>query len=107
MSQTDLSGFQKRLVNFWVQTRTSFTYLWFFVGFCLVWVVCNKSQLIPTSWHWDNTDLTYLNLLLSIMAEVSSITILIYTLRLSEQSDRAEQKLINDIIDIKNSINKP
>lgn len=95
-----LSSLQKRLINFWVGMRTDFRYLMGFIVFCLVWVFCNKTTfIVPAQYHWDNLDLTYLNLLLSILAEVSSITILIYTLRLSDRHD-------DDIEEIKTLLSK-
>lgn len=53
------------------------------MGFCLTWIVWNRTHYLP---HFDNDDLTYLNLLLSILAEVSAITILVYTLRIEGQN---------------------
>lgn len=82
---------QTKLINFWVKLRTSFWYLWIFIGFCAVWVVWNKSSLVPLAWHTDNLDLTYLNLMLSIMAEVSAITILIYTLRIESMNKKQDE----------------
>ncbi len=102
----DLSPFQRKLINFWVEMRTSFAYLWCFIGFCLMWVILNKSHLLPLQYHWDNMDLTYLNLLLSILAEVSAITILIYTLRLTEKNDAADKQLVKDLLELKKAIEK-
>ncbi len=106
VNQENLSPFQEKLINFWVKLRTSFTYLWFFIGFCLIWVIWNKSSLVPLAWHTDNLDLTYLNLMLSIMAEVSAITILVYTLRISEHQDKAAKKSHEDIEHIKELLDK-
>ncbi len=106
MSSKEVTGFQRRLINFWVEMRTSFEYLWFFVGFCLIWVVLNKSHILPARYHWDNSALTYLNLLLSILAEVSSITILIYTLRLTEKNEAADKQLVKDLLELKKAIEK-
>jgi len=102
----DLSPFQRKLITFWVQMRTSFWYLWGFLAFCLAWVICNKTGIVPSKWHWDNMDLTYLNLLLSILAEVSAITILVYTLRLTEKNDAADKQLVKDLLELKKAIEK-
>lgn len=106
IKQEELTPFQERLINFWVKLRTSFAYLWFFIGFCVIWVIWNKSGIVPIRWHTDNLDLTYLNLMLSIMAEISAITILVYTLRISEAQDESSKKSHEDITHIKEMLEK-
>ena len=43
--------------------------------------------------HIDNDDMTYLNLTLSIMAEVQGVVLLIYTSKIAKQQDELEEKI--------------
>ncbi len=93
----NIIGWQKKFVLAMVYIRTSFAYMWIFLAMSFSWVVLNKTGLV----HWDNQDLSYMNIVLSIMAELSSLVLLVYTLRIAEGNDRAEKTLANELAELK------
>ena len=76
----------RRIVDWYVWFRTSLWYVWTFATIILVWILLNKTGLIV----FDNPEMTYLNLLLSVGAELQSILLLVYTQRIAERNDRAD-----------------
>jgi len=83
-----MSVLSRRLVNWYVKFRTSYWYLGLFAIWIGVWIGLNKTGL----WQFDNSELTYLNLILSTLAELQSILLLIYTQRIAERNERADEQ---------------
>lgn len=74
------------LIDWYVKFRTSYWYLGIFAIWIGAWILLNKSGLFV----FDNGELTYLNLILSVLAELQSILLLIYTIRIAERNERAD-----------------
>ena len=80
---------QHRIVTLLVKIRTSFTYVALAILLPVLWVITHRLHLL----HIDNDDMTYLNLTLSIMAEVQGVILLIYTSRIAHQQTVIEDKI--------------
>ena len=80
---------QNRIVELLVRVRTSFAYVALAIAIPVLWVITHRSGIL----HIDNEDMTYLNLTLSIMAEVQGVILLIYTSRIAKQQDLIEDKI--------------
>jgi uncharacterized membrane protein len=80
---------QTRIVEVLVRVRTSFTYVALAIMLPVLWVITHRLHLL----HIDNEDMTYLNLTLSIMAEVQGVILLIYTSRIARQQEVIEDKI--------------
>ena len=80
---------QTRIVEVLVRVRTSFTYVALAILLPVLWVLTHRLHLL----HIDNDDMTYLNLTLSIMAEVQGVILLIYTSRIARQQEVIEDKI--------------
>lgn len=90
------SGVGFKVVNSWVKFRTSFLYFYVFTSFILAWIIVNKTGLLV----FDNGDLTYLNLLLSVLAELQGIILLIYTMRITERNSAKDKTEKDQILKI-------
>ena len=80
---------QTRIVEVLVRVRTSFSYVALAILLPVLWVITHRLHLL----HIDNEDMTYLNLTLSIMAEVQGVILLIYTSRIARQQEVIEDKI--------------
>ena len=80
---------QTRIVEVLVKVRTSFTYVALAIILPVLWVITHRLHLLSI----DNDDMTYLNLTLSIMAEVQGVILLIYTSRIARQQAVIEDKI--------------
>jgi len=80
---------QTRIVELLVKVRTSFTYVALAIILPVLWVITHRLHLLSI----DNDDMTYLNLTLSIMAEVQGVILLIYTSRIARQQAVIEDKI--------------
>ena len=80
---------QTRIVEVLVKVRTSFTYVILAIMLPVLWVITHRLHLL----NIDNDDMTYLNLTLSIMAEVQGVILLIYTSRIARQQAVIEDKI--------------
>jgi uncharacterized membrane protein len=80
---------QTRIVEVLVKVRTSFTYVALAIILPVLWVITHRLHLL----NIDNDDMTYLNLTLSIMAEVQGVILLIYTSRIARQQAVIEDKI--------------
>ena len=80
---------KNKLVECLVRIRTSFTYVAVAIMAPLLWVTLHRLGWL----HIDNDDMTYLNLTLSILAEVQGVVLLIYTSKIARQQDKLEDKL--------------
>lgn len=69
-----------------VAIRTSFVYVWVTIALVLTWILIHRLHIVA----WDNYDLTYLNLTLSVLAEVQGVVLLIYTQRISNKQNEAD-----------------
>lgn len=78
----------QKLLDVYVKFRTSTWYVWAFATIILTWIVVNKTGLLT----FDNADLTYLNLLLSVLAELQGVMLLIYTNRIADRNERADKQ---------------
>ena len=85
---------KNRIVELLVRIRTSFTYVALAIVIPVAWVVLHRYHVLGI----DNDDMTYLNLTLSIMAEVQGVVLLIYTSKIAKQQDEIEEK-IDDLED--------
>ena len=72
-----------------VKIRTSFAYVAAAILLPVLWVTLHRFHLLTI----DNEDMTYLNLTLSIMAEVQGVILLIYTTRIAKQQINLEEKI--------------
>ena len=70
-----------------VKVRTSFLYVWAAILLPILWVTLHRWNVL----HIDNFDMTYLNLSLSIMAEVQGVILLIYTSRIMDRQANADE----------------
>mgnify|MGYP003348870435 CR=1 FL=1 len=80
---------QDKIVELLVRVRTSFTYVGLAIFLPLAWVFLHRMGWLEI----DNSDMTYLNLTLSIMAEVQGVVLLIYTTKIARQQDLIEDKI--------------
>ena len=80
---------KETIVSWLVRIRTSFTYVALAILLPLSWVILHRTHFL----HIDNDDMTYLNLTLSIMAEVQGVVLLIYTSKIAKQQDELEEKI--------------
>jgi uncharacterized membrane protein len=80
---------QNKIVELLVRIRTSFTYVALAILLPISWVILHRYHLLSI----DNDDMTYLNLTLSIMAEVQGVVLLIYTSKIAKQQDNLEDKI--------------
>ena len=80
---------QNRIVELLVRVRTSFAYVALAIAIPVLWVITHRSGIL----HIDNEDMTYLNLTLSILAEVQGVVLLIYTSCIARQQDVIEDKI--------------
>jgi uncharacterized membrane protein len=78
-----------KIIEILVKIRISFTYVALAILIPISWVVFHRTGLV----HIDNDDMTYLNLTLSIMAEVQGVILLIYTSKISKQQSEIENKI--------------
>jgi uncharacterized membrane protein len=78
-----------RIVHLLVKIRTSFTYVALAILLPVSWVMLHRLGLL----HIDNDDMTYLNLTLSIGAEVQGVVLLIYTTKIAHQQTVIEDKI--------------
>ena len=74
------------LVELWVKFRTSKWFIITFVVFITSWILLNHVNLI------DNSELTHLNLILSIEATLSSVLTLMYLNRIQERDHRKDKQ---------------
>lgn len=77
------------IIHILVKIRTSFTYVALAILIPITWVIIHRLNII----HIDNDDMTYLNLTLSILAEVQGVILLIYTSRIAKQQNQIEDKI--------------
>ena len=80
---------KETIVSWLVRIRTSFTYVALAILLPVTWVILHRLRIL----HIDNYDMTYLNLTLSIMAEVQGVVLLIYTSKIAKQQDELEEKI--------------
>ena len=78
-----------KIVELLVRVRTSFAYVFLAIFIPLTWVFLHRMHFLSI----DNDDMTYLNLTLSIMAEVQGVILLIYTTRIARQQEQLEDKI--------------
>lgn len=79
----------KGFIDAYVKFRTSGWYVASFAIAIIAWIFWNKVGFTP---HFDNSELTYLNLLLSVLAELQSILLLVYAARMTERNERADKQ---------------
>jgi uncharacterized membrane protein len=79
---------QTRIVELLVRIRTSFTYVAVAILAPVLWVILHRTHVLGI----DNDDMTYLNLTLSIMAEVQGVILLIYQEVLEVKIEDLEDK---------------
>jgi len=80
--------FKDRVVKTLVKVRTSWLYVWCAIFAPITWVTLHRLGIL----HIDNFDMTYLNLSLSIMAEVQGVVLLIYTSKIMANQANMDQK---------------
>jgi uncharacterized membrane protein len=111
-----MTTIKDRVVEGLVKVRTSFAYVWLAIGLPILWVLIHRLGFVS----WDNYDLTYLNLTLSIMAEVQGVVLLIYTSQIAERQrdhhrkeqehhqrqDRSREALLGKLKDIQSAIDE-
>ena len=88
-----------------VSLRTSFLYVWLAIALPIMWVVLHRLNVL----HIDNNDMTYLNLTLSILAEVQGVVLLIYTTRIAatqRNSSRERKSMIRKMARIHAVVDK-
>jgi uncharacterized membrane protein len=93
----------RKLIDWYVKFRTSYWYVLSFMIWIGAWIFLNKSGIAP----FDNSELTYLNLILSVLAELQSILLLVYTQRIADRNERAdaqERANVRAILDKLNAI---
>jgi uncharacterized membrane protein len=88
MSIQNVTTLSQRLLDAWVRFRTSMYYIYSITGIVAAWIVINKTGI----WAFDNSELTYLNLFLSITADLWAVLILIYLGRMSERDRKVDEE---------------
>ena len=78
-----------KIVELLVKIRTSFTYVALAITLPLGWITFHRLGLI----HIDNEDMTYLNLTLSILAEVQGVVLLIYSSQIAKKQAQIAEKI--------------
>lgn len=73
-----------------VKLRTSFVYVWLAITLPILWILLHRLHWL----HIDNEDMTYLNVTLSILAEVQGVVLLIYTTKIAAKQENADLKRV-------------
>lgn len=79
-------GYSKeQLAEKWIKFRTSYAYIYMFMGFVAVWIVASLMGFM-------DREFTTLNLIISVTTELQSILLLIYLNRIDEQNRATEAR---------------
>lgn len=89
-----------KFVEAWVKFRTSFMYVYAFTAIITIWIFLNKSGVLV----FDNGDLTYLNLLISVATELQSIVLLIYIGRMALLDHRRDVEMAENVKALMNKV---